>query len=110
MSGVPWTITAVEARGGTVVRLTFADSVTADFDFSYLMGKRGVFAAFTAETIPAAQLVDGTVAWSLPDGQVIDLAPDALHEHTRGHCPGGTCEGWEPSMTRPVRDSDEEQQ
>jgi len=104
VSGVPWTITAVEARGGTVVRLTFADSVTADFDFSYLIGKSGVFAELTPKLIPTAQLVDGTVAWSLPDGQVIDLAPDALHEHTRGHCPGGTCEGWESSMTRLVRE------
>ncbi|MBN7296567.1 DUF2442 domain-containing protein [Mycobacteroides abscessus] len=104
MSDVPWTVTAVEPRGGTVVRLTFADSVTADFDFMYLVGRPGVFAALTPDLISTAQLQDGTVAWSLPDGQVIDLAPDALHDHTRGVCPGGTCDGWSPEMTRPVHE------
>lgn len=109
MSGVPWTITAVEPRGGTVVRLSFADSVTADFDFSYLMGKRGVFAELTPELLQTARLMDGTVAWET-DAGTVDLAPDALYDHTRGVCPGGTCDGWEPLMTRWVRDSDEEQQ
>lgn len=103
MSGVPWTVTAVEPRGGTVVRLTFADDTVADFDFSYLLNRPGtVFAAFTAEAIPAAQLMDGTVAWET-DAGAVDLAADALHDHVSGNCPGGTCEGWEPSMTRWVR-------
>ncbi|SHX68760.1 Protein of uncharacterised function (DUF2442) [Mycobacteroides abscessus subsp. abscessus] len=103
MSSVPWTIVAVEPCDGTVVRLTFADDTVADFDFSYLLNRPGtVFAAFTAETIPAAQLVDGTVAWETPSGTV-DLAADALYDHAHGTCPGGSCEGWEPSMTRRVR-------
>ncbi|MGV7586373.1 hypothetical protein PJI74_01395 [Mycobacterium kansasii] len=41
MTSLPWTITMVEPRGGTVVRLSFADSTQADFDFSYLIGMRG---------------------------------------------------------------------
>lgn len=103
MSSIPWTIVAVEPRGGTVVRVTFADSTQADFDFAYLIGKSGVFAAFTAETIPAAHLVDGTVAWETPSGTV-DLAADALYDHAHGTCPGGSCEGWEPAMTRRVHE------
>lgn len=103
MSSVPWTIVAVEPRGGTVVRIRFADSVTADFDFSYLIGKRGVFAELTPELLQTARLMDGTVAWET-DAGTVDLAPDALYDHTRGTCPGGTCEGWEPSMTRLVRE------
>lgn len=104
MSGVPWTVTAVEPRGGTTVRLSFADGVVADFDFSYLLGRPGVFAALTAEMIGTAHLVEGTVLWTLPNGQVIDLAADALYDHAHGRCPGGTCQGWEPAMTRPVRE------
>ncbi|MBE5513708.1 DUF2442 domain-containing protein [Mycobacteroides abscessus] len=103
MSGVPWTIVAVEPRGGTVVRIRFKGGELADFDFSYLIGKSGVFAELTPELIPAAQLVDGTVAWETPSGTV-DLAADALYDHAHGICPGGSCEGWEPSMTRWVRE------
>lgn len=104
MNSIPWTVTAVEPRGGTVVRLTFADDTVADFDLAYLLNRPDtVFSALTAETIATAQLVDGTVAWETPSGTV-DLAADALYDHTRGVCPGGTCEGWEPSMTRLVHE------
>jgi hypothetical protein len=52
-----------------------------------------------AETIAAARLIDGTVGWILPDVQVVDLAPDALWDHTRGRCGGGGCSGWTPEQT-----------
>ncbi|MGV7586374.1 hypothetical protein PJI74_01400 [Mycobacterium kansasii] len=68
-----------------------------------------MFAAFTADLISTAQLQDGTVAWETAAGTV-DLAPDALYDHAHATCPGGTCEGWEPSMTRWVHDTDEEHQ
>ncbi|OCB56181.1 hypothetical protein A5722_14930 [Mycobacterium vulneris] len=94
-------IVAVESRGGTIVRTRFRDGVVADHDMSYLVGRSGVFAALTAEMIAAVHLVDGdTIGWQLPDGQLIDLAPDALHEHAvTGRCPGGSCEGWTPAHT-----------
>ncbi|KXP08792.1 hypothetical protein [Tsukamurella pseudospumae] len=101
---VPWPITAVECRGGTVVRIWHADGTVADHDFRYLLGRDGVFAALTAEMTPRAQLVDGTVGWILPDGTVIDLAPDALHAHAViGQCPGGMCRGWTAEHTVLVR-------
>lgn len=100
----PWPIAAVESRGGTVVRVTHRDGHVVNHDMSYLVGRSGVFAHLTAEMIPTAQLVEGTVAWTLPDGQVIDLAPDALHEHALlGRCPGGTCVGWTPAHTVVIR-------
>lgn len=101
---LPWPITSVESRGGTVVRIHHADSTVADHDLAYLLGRSGVFAALTAELIPTAQLADDTLTWILPDGTVLDLAPDALHAHAvTGQCPGGTCRGWTPARTVVVR-------
>lgn len=98
-----WSITAVESRGDTVVRLTHADSTVADHRFDYLIGRGGVFAGLTAELIPTAQLLDGTVAWVLPHGVTVDLASDALWDHAAlGECPG-TCRGWTPAHTVLVR-------
>lgn len=100
----PWPIVVVESRGSTVVRVTHRDGTVADHRFDYLLGRGGVFAHLTAEMIPTAQLVEGTVAWTLPCGQVIDLAPDALWEHAvTGCCPAGTCQGWTPAHTMVTR-------
>jgi hypothetical protein len=96
---VPWPVTAVEHRGGTVLRISHCDGTVADHDFSRLIGRGGVFAGLTAETIAAARLIDGTIGWILPDVQVVDLAPDALWDHTRGRCGGGGCSGWTPEQT-----------
>ncbi|BDD80662.1 hypothetical protein TPB0596_04250 [Tsukamurella pulmonis] len=97
---VPWPITAVESRGGTVVRLTHADGTVADHDFEYLVGGVGVFAHLTEALIPEAEICDGgTVGWETEVG-VVDLAPDALWEHAvLGFCPGGVCRGWTPAHT-----------
>ncbi|MDO3110429.1 hypothetical protein [Mycobacteroides abscessus] len=99
---VPWPITSVESRGGTWVRISHRDGVTHDTDLSYLLGKSGVFAALTAEIIATAQPVDGdTVGFHMPDGSVLDLAPDALWEHAvDGRCTG-SC-GWKPEHTRVI--------
>lgn len=101
MSGVPWPVVAVEPRGGTWVRVRHEDGLTADHDFSYLVGRAGVFAALTPERIPAARVVDGnTVGWTLPDGTEIDIAPDTLWDHAlEGPCPNSSCEGWTPAHT-----------
>lgn len=97
---VPWPITAVESRGGTVMRLTHADSTVADHDFQYLLGGAGMFAHLTEELIAEAGICDGgTVGWETEAG-VIDLAPDALWEHAvLGFCPGNVCRGWTPAHT-----------
>lgn len=100
---VPWPITVVEPRGGTVLRISHADNTIADHDLARLVGRGGVFASFTAATIAAAQLIDGTIGWILPDGSVVDLAPDAIWDHTRGRCGGGGCQGWSPAETVVVR-------
>jgi hypothetical protein len=98
-----WPITAVEHRGGTVLRITHRDGTVADHDFGRLIGRGGVFASFTAATIAEARLMDdGTVAWII-DGDVVDLAPDALWDHTRVRCGGGGCTGWTPDQTVVVR-------
>ena len=101
----PWPIVAVESRGGNVVRVTHVDSTIADHVFSYLIGRPGVFAALTAETIRTAQVRYGTVAWETEAG-VVDVAPDALYEHAYGRCPGSTCRGWTPAHTVLVRPAD----
>ncbi|SLJ23931.1 Uncharacterised protein [Mycobacteroides abscessus subsp. abscessus] len=98
---VPWPITAVESLGGTRVRISHRDGVVADHDLSYLLGKSGVFAALTAEIIAAATVVDDTVGFHMPDGTVLDLAPDAIYEHAvDGRCTG-SC-GWRPEHTTVV--------
>ena len=100
---VPWPITAVEHVAGTVLRITHRDGTVADHNLAYLIGRGGVFADFTAATIPAAQLIGGGgVGWII-DGAVVDLAPDALWDHTRGRCGGGGCTGWTPERTQVVR-------
>ena len=99
---VPWPITTVEHRGGTLLRISHTDGTVADHDLAYLIGRAGVFSGFSAETIGAAQLIDGTVGWII-DGEVVDLAPDGLWEHTRGRCGGGGCTGWTPDQTVMVR-------
>ena len=67
---VPWPITAVEYRGGTVLRISHVDNTIGDHDLAYLIGRGGVFADFTAATIPAAQLIGGGgVGWII-DGAV----------------------------------------
>lgn len=98
---VPWPITSVESRGGTVLRIGHRDGVVADHDLSYLLGKSGVFEALTPEIIAAATVVDDTVAFAMPDGSVLDLAPDAIYEHaTEGRC-NGSCD-WKPEHTRVI--------
>jgi hypothetical protein len=88
----PWPVTAVEHRGGTVLRISHADGTVADHDLGRLIGRGGVFAGFTAETIVAAQVIDGTVGWII-DGAVVAPAPDALWDHTRGRCGCSGCSG-----------------
>ncbi|WP_435594772.1 hypothetical protein [Tsukamurella tyrosinosolvens] len=97
---VPWPITAVESRGGTVVRIRHADGTTADHDFEYLLGGAGVFAHLTEEMTPTAAICNGgTVGWETEAG-VVDLAPDVLWEHAvMGLCPRGVCRGWTPERT-----------
>ena len=98
---VPWPVTAIEHRGGTVLRIIHTDGTVADHDLAYLIGRDGVFAGFTGETIAAVRLIDGTVGWII-DGETVDLAPDSLWEHTRGRCGGGGGNGWTPDQTRVV--------
>lgn len=98
---VPWPVVSVESRGGTWVRISHRDGVVADHDLSYLLGKSGVFEALTPEIIAAARVVDDTVGFHMPDGSVLDLAPDALYEHAvDGRC-NGSC-GWRPEHTTVV--------
>lgn len=94
---VPWRVTAVEHRVGTILRISHADNIIRDHDLAYLIG-RGIFSGFTAETIAAAQLIDGTVGWTI-DGETVDLAPDGLWDHAHGTCGGGGCTGWTPEQT-----------
>jgi hypothetical protein len=95
---VPWQVNAVEDRGGTVLRISHCDGTVADHDLAYLIGRGGVFADFTAATIGEARLIDGTVGWMI-DGEVVDLAPDAIWDHAHGTCGGGGCTGWTPAQT-----------
>lgn len=95
---VPWPITAVESRGGTVLRIQHRDGVVHETDMVYLLGKSGVFEALTPEIIAAATVVDGTVGFPMPDGSVLDLAPDAVYEHTVDARCTGSC-GWRPEHT-----------
>lgn len=97
VGALPWPITAVEHRGGTVLRISHADGTVADHDMAHLIGG-GVFATFTAKMIGESRLIDGTVGWVI-DGEVVDLAPDGLWDHTRGNCGGGGCIGWTPDQT-----------
>jgi hypothetical protein len=96
----PWPIVTVESRGGTWVRIQHADGLTADHDFSYLLGRGGAFAHLTAELIPTAGIIDGgTVGWWTPGG-LVDLEADTLWDHAlEGNCPGGVCRGWTPAHT-----------
>lgn len=112
---VPWPVTSVESRGGTWVRIRHRDGVAADHDLGYLLTRKaGVFAALTPEIIATARLVDGdTVGFPMPDGSVLDLAPDAIWEHAvDGRCTG-SC-GWQHGDSVVIRpatntDTDEEQ-
>jgi len=95
---VPWPVTAVEHRGGTVLRISHVDNTIGDHDMAYLIGRDGAFSGLTAETIGEAFLIEGTVGWII-DGETVDLAPDGLWDHTRGRCGGGGCTGWTPERT-----------
>lgn len=99
---VPWPITSVESSGGTVLRVSHRDGTVHETDMSYLLARRsGVFEALTPEIIATARVVDGTVAFTMPDGSVLDLAPDAIWEHAvDGRCTG-SC-GWRPEHTRVI--------
>jgi hypothetical protein len=99
---VPWPVTAVLNRGGTVLRISHRGGTVADHDLARLIGRGGVFAGFTAATIADARVIDGTVGWVI-DGSVVDIAPDAIWDHARGRCGGGGCQGWTPDQTVVVR-------
>lgn len=93
-------IVRIEPRGGTALRITHASGLTHDTDFGYLLRRDNVgtvFADFTAETIQAAELVDGTVAWHRPCG-VVDLAAHVIAEHAETGVCVGQC-GWRPGDT-----------
>ncbi|ORA27401.1 hypothetical protein [Mycobacterium aquaticum] len=104
MSGLPWPIVAVESCGGTVLRISHRDGTVHETDMAYLLGKSGVFAALTPEIIAAATVVDGdTIGFRMPDGTILDLAPDALYEHVvDGRC-DGSC-GWTPENTTVIHE------
>ena len=98
---VPWPITAVEHRGAWL-RISHEDGTVADHHFGRLIGRAGVFATFTGATIAEARVIDGTIGWEI-DGETVDLAPDAIWDHTRGRCGGGGCQGWSPEQTVVVK-------
>ena len=98
---VPWPVTAVEHRGGTVLRISHKDTTVADHDLAYLIGRAGLFSGFTGETIATAQLIDRTVGLTI-DGETVDLAPDAIWDHAHGRCGGGGCTGWTLEQTAVV--------
>lgn len=102
----------IEPRGGTVLRIEHRSGLIHDTDFSYLLRDNppdSVFASFAAETIQAAELVAGTVAWHRPEG-LVDLAAHVLEEHAEVNECVGDC-GWEPGdsvVIRPAIESEEE--
>ncbi len=97
-------VTRIEPCGGTVLRITHRSGLVHDTDFGYVLRDNppdSVFASFTAETIQAAELVNGTVAWHRPEG-VVDLAAHVLEEHAEvGECVG-SC-GWQPGDSVVIR-------
>jgi hypothetical protein len=75
----------------------------------YLLGKTGVFEALTPRIIAAATVDGDTVGFHMPDGSVLDIAPDAVYEHaTEGRCTG-SC-GWKPEHTRVIHNPAETEQ
>lgn len=100
-------VVRIEPRGGTVLRITHRSGLVHDTDFGYLLRDNppdSVFADFTAETIQAAELVHGTVAWHRPEG-LVDLANHVIEEHAEvGECVG-SC-GWQPGDTVVIRRED----
>lgn len=104
-------VVRIEPRGGTVLRITHKSGLVHDTDFSYLLRDNppdSVFADFSAETIQAAELVDGTVAWRRPEG-LVDLANHVLEEHAEvGECVGNC--GWEPGDSVVIRSASENEE
>jgi hypothetical protein len=105
-------VVRIEPRGGAVLRIEHRSGLIHDTNFGYLLlgnPPGSVFGSFTAETIQAAELVDGTVAWHRPEG-LVDLANHVLEEHAEvGECVG-SC-GWQPGdsvVIRPATESEEE--
>lgn len=95
-------IVRIEPRGDTVLRITHESGLVHDTDFGYLLRDNpadSVFASFTADTIQAAELVDGTVAWRRPE---VDLANHVIAEHAETDECVGQC-GWQPGDTVVIR-------
>lgn len=103
-------VVRIEPRGGTVLRIEHKSGLVHDTDFSYLRRDNSpdaVFASFTAETIQAAELVDGTVAGYRPEG-LVDLANHVIEEHAEvGECVG-SC-SWQPGDSVVLRPATEEE-
>ncbi|SKE69352.1 Uncharacterised protein [Mycobacteroides abscessus subsp. massiliense] len=104
-------VVRIEPRGGTVLRIEHKSGLIHDTDFGYLLRDNppdSVFASFTAETIQAAELVNGTVAWHRREG-LVDLAAHVIEEHAEvGECVG-SC-GWEPADTVVIRSASENEE
>lgn len=101
-------IIRIEPLGGTVLLIEHQAGLIHATDFAYLLHDNesdSVFADFTAETIQAAELVDGTIAWSRPE-LLVDLAAHVIAEHVEvGECIG-SC-GWRPGDSLVIRPPDE---
>lgn len=89
-------VTTVEAVGPTTLRVSHADGTVAEHDLARLITRGGVYAPLAdAKFFKQVRIAHGAVTWP---GE-IDLAPDAMFDHSRGRCTG--C-GWTAEETRVI--------
>lgn len=81
-------VVAVEVVGPHQVRVTHRDGTSGVHEYNPSEFRNALAPLRDPQVFATAQVVDGhTLGWVV-DGQVLDMAPDALWLHARGHCDG----------------------
>lgn len=81
-------VTAVEVVGPHSVRVTHRDGTSGVHEYNPSEFRNALAPLRDPAVFATATVVDGhSLGWII-DGQVIDMAPDGLWLHARGHCDG----------------------
>jgi hypothetical protein len=79
-------VTTVAVTGPATLRVTHRDGTCAEHDLTRLIARGGVWSQLADPELFARVYIDhGSIAWPT----ALDIAPDTLHDHALGKCPGG---------------------
>jgi Protein of unknown function (DUF2442) len=88
-------VTTVAVTGPATLRVTHRDGATAEHDLTQLIERGGMWSQLADPELFARVYIDhGSIAWPT----ALDIAPDTLHDHATGVCPGGC---WLDACPRP---------